>query len=414
MELLKSFDSDDDVEFVETFFNVVQHVHAEESSNAARTRAVVNRDRQAAHDLLVRDYFADNCLYNDDSFERRFRLNKAIFLRISNALESRYDLFKQKPDARGRMSFSSIQKCAAALRYLGYGIAFDASDEYLKISERTAVECVDWFSACVYEVFHEEYLRKPTQRDIERLYSAHEERHGFPGMLGSLDCTHVAWEKCPTAWRGQFTRGDIGGPTIILEAVASQDLWIWHAFFGVAGSNNDLNVLGQSPLFNDIWTGKAPDMTFTVNGHAYKYGYYLGDGIYPDYSTLMKAYSVPRSEKAKLFTKKQESARKDIERAFGVLKQTWHVVKYATRLWDKERIKRMVLACIIMHNMIIEDEGRAICTYDPNDVVVPIEEFVPGTNAFLERVVEIHNSETCFNLREDVAEHLYQHSMNDD
>ncbi|XP_052621876.1 uncharacterized protein LOC128127444 [Lactuca sativa] len=154
MEFLKSFDSDDDVEFVETFFNVVQHVHAEESSNAARTRTVVNRDRQAAHDLLVRDYFADNCLYNDDSFERRFRLNKAIFLRISNALESRYDFFKQKPDARGRMGFSSIQKCAAALRYLGYGIAFDASDEYLKISERTAVECVDWFSACVYEVFH--------------------------------------------------------------------------------------------------------------------------------------------------------------------------------------------------------------------------------------------------------------------
>ncbi|KAL7601010.1 uncharacterized protein LOC111887268 [Lactuca sativa] len=167
------------------------------------------------------------------------------------------------------MVFSSIQTCAAALRYLGYGIAFDASDEYLKVSERTAVECVDWFSACVDEVFHEEYLRKLTQRDIERLYSAHEERHEFP-----------------------------------------------------AGSNNDLNVLGQSPLFNDIWTGKALDMTFTVNGHAYKYGYYLGDGIYSNYSTLMKAYSVPRSEKAKFFTRKQESARKDIERAFGVLKQT--------------------------------------------------------------------------------------------
>ncbi|XP_023750622.1 uncharacterized protein LOC111898969 [Lactuca sativa] len=204
MEFLKSFDSDDNVEFVETFFNVVQHIHDEESSNAVRTRAVVNRDRQAVHDLLRKN------------------------------------------------EFSSIQKCATALRYLGYGIAFDASDEYLKVSERTAVECVDWFSACVYKVFHEEYLRKLTQRDIERLYSAHEERQRFPGMLGSLDCTHVAWEKCPTTWRGQFTRGDIGEPTIILEAVASQDLWIWHAFFGVAGSNNDLNVLGQSPLFNDI------------------------------------------------------------------------------------------------------------------------------------------------------------------
>ncbi|XP_023739292.2 uncharacterized protein LOC111887354 [Lactuca sativa] len=183
---------------------------------------------------------------------------------LSNALESRYDFFKQKSDARGRMGFSSIQKCAAALRYLRYGISFDTSDEYLKVSERTAVGCVDWFSACVYEVFHEQYLRKPTQRDIERLYLAHEERHGFP-----------------------------------------------------ARSNNDLNVLGQSPLFNDIWTNKAPDMTFTVNGHAYKYGYYNGDGIYPDYSTLMKAYSVPRSEKTKLFTKKQESTRKDIERVDG-------------------------------------------------------------------------------------------------
>jgi hypothetical protein len=32
----------------------------------------------------------------------------------------------------------------------------------------------------------------------------------------------------------------------MLEAVASLDLWIWHAFFGVAGSNNDINVLDQS------------------------------------------------------------------------------------------------------------------------------------------------------------------------
>lgn len=86
-----------------TFFNVVQHIHDEESSNVARTRAVVNRDRQVTHNLLVRDYFDDNCLYNDESFERHFRLNKIIFLCISNALESRYDFFKQKPDARGRM-----------------------------------------------------------------------------------------------------------------------------------------------------------------------------------------------------------------------------------------------------------------------------------------------------------------------
>ena len=90
-----------------------------------------------------------------------------------------------------------------------------------------------------------------------------------------------------------YTQGDIGEPSFILEAVVSHDLWIWHAYFGVAGANNDRNVLSSSPIFNDIWLGKAPDMRFMVNGNEYEHGYYLCDGIYPDYSTFVKAYKHP-------------------------------------------------------------------------------------------------------------------------
>ncbi|GJW84694.1 putative ribonuclease H-like domain-containing protein, partial [Tanacetum coccineum] len=53
------------------------------------------------------------------------------------------------------------------------------------------------------------------------------------------------------SWQGQYGRGDKKYPTIMLEAVASQDLWIWHAFYGMAGANNDINVLDNSPLFDD-------------------------------------------------------------------------------------------------------------------------------------------------------------------
>ena len=34
-----------------------------------------------------------------------------------------------------------------------------------------------------------------------------------------------------------------GHPSIILEVVASFDLWIWHAYFSLLGSSNDINVL---------------------------------------------------------------------------------------------------------------------------------------------------------------------------
>ncbi|GJY21340.1 reverse transcriptase domain-containing protein [Tanacetum coccineum] len=43
--------------------------------------------------------------------------------------------------------------------------------------------------------------------------------------------------------------GDSGSDQfILLETDALQDLWILHAFFGVAGLNNDINVIRESPL----------------------------------------------------------------------------------------------------------------------------------------------------------------------
>ncbi|XP_071699980.1 uncharacterized protein [Rutidosis leptorrhynchoides] len=70
------------------------------------------------------------------------------------------------------------------------------------------------------------FLRIAQATDVARLYSAHEEKHGFRGMLGSINCMHWEWKNCPVAHKGQYTRGDHKKPTIMLEAVASYDLWI--------------------------------------------------------------------------------------------------------------------------------------------------------------------------------------------
>ncbi|XP_071688393.1 uncharacterized protein [Rutidosis leptorrhynchoides] len=138
--------------------------------------------------------------------------------------------------------------------------------------------------------------RKPTASDIARLYSAHEEKHGFKGMLGSIDCMYWAWKNCPVGWKGQYTRGDHGHPTIMLEAVASYDMWIWHSFFGMAGSNNDINVLNHSPLFDSLKKDTTAPAPFKVNGHVYPFDYYLADEIYPDWTTLIKEYLTPIDE----------------------------------------------------------------------------------------------------------------------
>ncbi|XP_029148303.1 uncharacterized protein [Arachis hypogaea] len=107
------------------------------------------------------------------------------------------------------------------------------------------------------------------------------EDRGFPGILGSIDCMRWQWKNCPKAWKGMYMSSYRGAATIVLEVVASSDLWIWHAFFGVSGSNKDINVLDHSPVFNDIMNDRAPEVNYTINGNNYTMGYYLADGIYP-------------------------------------------------------------------------------------------------------------------------------------
>jgi hypothetical protein len=82
--------------------------------------------------------------------------------------------------------------------------------------------------------------------------------------------------------------GYIHEPTIILEAVASYDIWIWHAFFGLSGSHNDINVLDRSFLFSDRAQGCALPVNYTINDHNYTMGYYLADGIYSQWATFVK------------------------------------------------------------------------------------------------------------------------------
>ncbi|CAL8081489.1 unnamed protein product [Prunus armeniaca] len=142
---------------------------------------------------------------------------------------------------------------------LAYGCSADSTNEYSRLGESIALEC----------------LRK-------LLHKA--SRRGFPGMLDSLDCMHWEWKNCPTAWAGQFIDYK-HKPTVVLEAVAS--------------SNNDINVLARSPLFNDVMNEVSPHIQYVVIGNEYNLGYYLADGIYPRWATLVKTISQPDTPKKK-------------------------------------------------------------------------------------------------------------------
>ncbi|KAK2656730.1 hypothetical protein Ddye_009782 [Dipteronia dyeriana] len=192
-------------------------------------------------------------------------------------------------------------KISAAMRMLVYRVVADVIDEYVRIGESTAIKCLKKFVRTVIAIFNNEYSLSPNDNDIVRLLTEGEHR-GFPEILGSIDCMHWKWKNYPVAWEGMYV-GHVKEPTLILEAVASYDLWIWHAFFGLLGSHNDINVLDRSLLFKDLSKGCAPLVNYSINGHNYTMGYYLTDGIYPLWSTLVKTIPYPQENNHKNFAK---------------------------------------------------------------------------------------------------------------
>ncbi|KAL4558102.1 hypothetical protein LXL04_036298 [Taraxacum kok-saghyz] len=146
--------------------------------------------------------------------------------------------------------------------------------------------------------------------------------------------------------------GRSGSPTIILEVVADYDLWICHAYFGMPGTNNDINVLESSHLFSNLAQGIAPPTHYVIQGTEYNMRYYLADSFYPKWSTIIQTIHEPRGPKKKYFAAQQEACRKDVEQAFSVLQSRFAIVKGSSRFWKKNVLHDITTTCIILHNMI--------------------------------------------------------------
>jgi len=78
---------------------------------------------------------------------------------------------------------------------------------------------------------------------------------------------------------------------------------------------------------------------------------------------LWKPSPCYKEKKRKLFAKCQESTRKNVEKAFGVLKYRFAIICGPSRSWHIDTMNNIILTCIILHNMIVEDEQN---TYNDN------------------------------------------------
>lgn len=165
--------------------------------------------------------------------------------------------------------------------------------------------------------------------------------------------------------------------------------------------------MNNSPIFNKLYDSTSPDSSFDLRGSHYRFGYYLVDGIYLERLVFVKKLPCPDDNRMIRFKRAQEKSRKDVEQAFRALKKHWHIIRNPSIFNDKVTMMEVMYTCIILHNMIIEDEGTTICDYNEHEVIPKTQQLEIGGDVYMYRHVIVHNSEIHHDLHRDLTDHLW-------
>ena len=331
-------------------------------SSARRQKKRTVFDHQRAANAIDDDYLGTGVIprFDDRQFELQFGINRARFTEIMLAIgHGGNKFFCQEYDGLGRQVARMETRILLALKTIVYGVAAYCFCDYFQMSPQLCRQCLIEFCSEMKKIYEKHWLRMPTKDDVEEIFKLHEGVHGVPGMLGSLDCSQTHWKNCPKAHHGSYV-GKEKKPCIVLEAVCDYNLYIWHASYGYCGALNDVNILYLSPLLEHLLGGTFGEseknvVPYEIAGEEFDKCFLLTDGIYPKFSRFVKANKHPIDPAERRFTAWQESARKDIERGFGVLKAKFQFVSRPIMLRELDLIANRMATCLILHNMCVRD-----------------------------------------------------------
>ncbi len=320
------------------------------------------KNYRRGHSNWIKDYVAIDPTYPDLIFQRRFAIPRVLYYYIrSDLLLFHNNFWKRRSNGIGYKCIPTDLKILSPLRILSTGCSYDSLDDAVYMSEESIRQCFNQFIKDITTMYGPLFLnRRPTSMELTAISKQYTE-YGFPGCIGCVDCMKYVWKNCPYRKKGQFLNSKVSKlATIQCEAWCDKDLYCWSWFSGRPGTNNDLNVLSRSPLFNDIfndWYKPLLSEPFRLRGsnQLRKKGYFLVDSIYPPWPYFVSiAVSELFDRATKLrFNNLQESERKDVERLFGVLQSRFEILRRENRRTDINDIITIGNTCVILHNIIV-------------------------------------------------------------
>jgi hypothetical protein len=175
-------------------------------------------------------------------FRRRFRLPFPFFKDYLVPECQKANIFDSKLTVNGvtKDQIPIEIKIMIALRLLGRGNVVDDLAELSNASGTSVRLIFKTFVTNFAKHFRTSFIRMPTGDELNKVLDIYR-RLGFPGCIGSMDCTHVRWLCCPAELTNLCT-GKEGFPTLSFQIVVDHARKINHVSVSGFGTMNDINI----------------------------------------------------------------------------------------------------------------------------------------------------------------------------
>lgn len=321
------------------------------------------------------------------------------FMRLSQEMKWFDDW--RSTDAAGRRGPPIALLVMCALRVLG-GTKFN-DFESSHISQGTVRRFFHYFVKVGAEKMYPHLVRLPmTADEISRAMNYYSIL-GFDGAIGSVDGFAVELRTCPANLKNSNV-GKEGFPTRGFQILVGFDTTIYHLSESFKGTANDQTKARNDPVFYNIVKGDTySHVTWKRydsegNEHTMNGVWILCDNGYPLWPKLVPPYLYYNNEeKRRLFSEWLESARKDVERTIGILKQRFQILKNGIGFQKFVSVENVVRTCAALHNFIRNQRSR-------REEYVSIDRREELYDA-IQRAEASRRSIHCANLEPDNPEH---------
>jgi len=253
-------------------------------------------------------------------------------------------------------------KILGVLRRLGRGGCFDDAWDGSGIDQETNRIFFHKFCKLFSEEFFSMYVKPPTTpEEIERVTRIYK-LLGFPGAVGSVDCVHIKWDKCPFGLRSSC-KGKEGFPTLSYEVSVDHTKRILSATRSHYGARNDKTIVKYDEHIMNIHNGDLYSdcsyVLYNADGSvAFIRGLYMiCDGGYHKWRSMQCPLKHTSDSNAAKWSCNLESVRKDVEDLFGILKMRFRILRNGVELHNQEQIDYCFFTVCILNNLLLTYDG---------------------------------------------------------